>query len=541
MSTKKLKFLILLVIFFVVLLLGLYSFGDIKYSSKGGLSYAEKKADAEYLMSFLEKTYPYFDEVKATTGQDLLKEKSKIINSISKTSSDKEFYFQIKKVLRRFLYGQINLGTDSKSDSYLHLDKVLENQRKGYFDKLSVAKQKWAPIQRKYIDSLSKSFKYTCNIDAMYINGNYYITMSQNPEVHLGDEVVGVNGMPVEEYLKTIPSDKMFTFYDYTRDKYVAHHLFCFENHIPQNVIIKNSNDEEKKVPIASYTSTEPVLEDGFKSVGTNSTPARNNKDQSNFLNIFAENKIVALNFSQLSDDANNAEELDKLFTVLDENDYVVLDLRGNSKESLARDILTFVLPMNSNCSNYNIMEKNEINDAFIEHYRISNHPFTTEITSPIPSIEKLYPLSKYYIIKNKTTDFSGVNIQKGRVFILYDNSVSSVINNEILKTAIDGNYCTVIANNKFTLMDYTDSSLAASVILPNSNLIVTAQNVKVVDSNGTFIEKAVVTPQMIIKEDTAKIIDKLKKGEGYKLEMPLEDRYTSKDEYYNEVLKLIK
>ncbi|EQB89204.1 hypothetical protein M918_21495 [Clostridium sp. BL8] len=45
----------------------------------------------------------------------------------------------------------------------------------------------------------------------------------------------------------------------------------------------------------------------------------------------------------------------------------------------------------------------------------------------------------------------------------------------------------------------------------------------------------------MIIKEDTAKIIDKLKKGEGYKLEMPLEDRYTSKDEYYNEVLKLIK
>jgi len=49
------------------------------------------------------------------------------------------------------------------------------------------------------------------------------------------------------------------------------------------------------------------------------------------------------------------------------------------------------------------------------------------------------------------------------------------------------------------------------------------------------------VTPQVIIKDDTLKRIDNLKKGEGYFLKMGQEDKYTNKDEYFNEVMKLIK
>lgn len=92
MNNRKLKFFIILGAFLVAMLLGIYSLGDIKYPTRGGLSYEKKRADVKYLMNFLEKTYPYFDEVKEGTGQDLLKEKDKIVSSISKTSSDKEFY-----------------------------------------------------------------------------------------------------------------------------------------------------------------------------------------------------------------------------------------------------------------------------------------------------------------------------------------------------------------------------------------------------------------------------------------------------------------
>lgn len=543
MDNKKLKVFILLGVLLVSLLLGLYSLGDIKYSNKDGLSYDEKKADAEYLMNFLEKTYPYFDEVKATTGQGLLKEKKKIIASISKTPSDKEFYFQIRQMLRRFTYGQINVGTDSMSNAYLHLDKS-ETQGKGYFEKLKESKLKWEPIQKEYSKNLSDSFKYICNINAMYINGSYYITMSQNPEVHVGDEVIRVNDMSVDEYSKTIQSDKYFAFYDYTHEKYVVQHLFSFKDYIPKNMVIKNYMGEEKKVNVTSYDKTKPILENGFKAFETNFIPGTTDNNQGNFLNIFEENKVVTLNFSAFSEDdthMNNDQEREKLFNIIDKSDYLILDLRGSTNDALFRDILTSVLPMNLSYSNYYVMEKNEINDAYIEHYRISSHPFNTEVTSSISSLEKVYPLTKYHILKNNTIDLKGLSKYKGKIFILYDTYFSGVITKEILKTAIDQNSCTVISNGKFNLQDYADTSLSTSVILPNSNLTINAQNVKVVDSNGTFIGKVVATPQVLVQQDMAKVIEKLKNGEGYILEVSKENRYTNKDEYYNEVLKLIK
>ncbi|MEG0309057.1 MAG: hypothetical protein RR636_14020 [Clostridium sp.] len=43
---------------------------NIYASPKGQLSYKEKKQDAEYLLTFLEENYPYFDLKKRTTGYD---------------------------------------------------------------------------------------------------------------------------------------------------------------------------------------------------------------------------------------------------------------------------------------------------------------------------------------------------------------------------------------------------------------------------------------------------------------------------------------
>ncbi|MEG0773401.1 hypothetical protein [Clostridium sp.] len=67
------------------------------------------------------------------------------------------------------------------------------------------------------------------------------------------------------------------------------------------------------------------------------------------------------------------------------------------------------------------------------------------------------------------------------------------------------------------------------STLLPNSNLPI------------TVLRKIVITPHVIIKKDPNKAINNLKRGEGHILKLSTDQRYTNKDEYYNEVLKLIR
>lgn len=549
MNGKKLKIFILSGIFLVVSLLGVYSLSDIKYSTKEGLSYDEKKADAKYLMDFLEKTYPYFDEVKAASGQDLLKEKDKIVGSISRTSSDEEFYKEICELFQRFIYGrtELNIPTNKYDSEYTYLYEGPETLKKRNLKKPSEIASKWESIQKEYRDSLAKS-QYTCNIAASYINGSYYITMSQNPEVHVGDEVISINGMSVDDYGKTFSFNGKYykhnKVYDYDYEKYIFPSPFELRNSPPKEAVIKNSLGEEKKVEVVPFDPEKPMLEDGFKAFRVNSVLNTEGKVQGKFLNTFEDNKVMALNFSAINGDneyLNSPEGLNKLFSKISESDYLVLDLRLGYSIQLIQDILSFVLPKDVSYYDYKIVEKNEVNNAYINYYKGGTHPSVAEVTSSIGSLEKLYPLSKYQIFKDKKVDLKGMNKYKGKVFILHDKSINVDSINELLKAVVDHNYCTLIANGKFTLMDYYDHSFATSTILPNSNLVITTQNAKVVDVNGNFLGKIVITPQVIVRDDTSKKIDKLKKGQGTLLKISEEDKYTSKDEYFNEVLKLIK
>lgn len=549
MNNRKLKLFIVLGVFLVVMLLGIYSLGDIKYSTKEGLSYDEKKVDANYLIDFIEKTYPYLYEVKADNGQDFMKEKSKIVNSISKTSSDKEFYDAIYLQLQRLTYGRadINVSTDQYDIPYTYLYENPEASKKTNLKKPNEIKSKWEAIQKEHRDNLFKQ-RYTCNIAASYINGSYYITMSQNPEVHVGDEVISINGISVDEYGKTIPFnekyDKYDRVYDYDYEKYIVPSPFEVRSNLPKEIVIKNSVGKEKKTEVLLFDSKKPILENGFKSFEANFVIDTENNVQGKFLNTSEENKIIALDFSAINQDnqyVNSPEGIDKLLSKINESDYLILDLRRAYDAHLLMKILSFVLPSDINYYDYKIIEKNEINNAYINHFKGINRPSIAEVTSSIASLEKLYPLSKYHVFQDNRVDIKGMNKYKGKVFILYDKFFNSDIVNEILKPVIDQDLCTVISNGKFTLMDYYDSDFAISTVLPNSNLIATIQNSKVVDISGTLVSKIVITPQVIVKDDISKIIDNLKNGDGHVLKVSVEDKYTTKDEYYNEVLKLIK
>jgi hypothetical protein len=544
MINRKLKLFVVLGLLLVLLLLGVYSFGDIKYSSKEGLSYGEKKRDAKYLMDFLEDTYPYFEELNTITGQDFLKERTKIINSISKTSSDAEFIKTLNDFFRKFIFGAVGVTLDipPNSNAYTYFDEKLGITERTFNEKLYEGKLKWGPIQKEYWDKLFNT-GYPCNLNANYLDGEYYISMSQHPEVHVGDLVISIDGMDVHEYVKTLPYDRYYSSYDFLNKKNVMGYLFTPFGKTPKEITIKNSSNEEKKIELLPFDPNKPILEDGFSAYKNGQKVEISEMPKVNFINPTDDGNILALNFSAF-EEVNKyfgySRETEKLYSNINNCNYLILDFRDGFNPVLFNLMIEYISPKNIEYFDYKVIKKNEINDKYIEYLKGYPSDNTTEVTSSLESLEKVYPLSKYHILKEKRISIKGNNRYSGKVFILIRNGFSSDYSNAALKKIVENNYATVISDGKLPVYGYIPDESTISTVLPNSNLGITVQNVKLVDSNGTFASEVFVTPQIIIKKDKAKYADNLRKGEGYGPEIPEADRYTSKDEYYVEVLKLI-
>lgn len=545
MANRKLKLLVVWGLLLVLLLLGVYSFGDIKYSSKEGLSYGEKKRDAKYLMDFLEDTYPYFEELKAITGQDFLKERTKIINSISKTSSDAEFINTLNDFFRKFIFGAVGVTLDipPNSNSYNYLDENLGITERTFNEKLYEGKLKWEPIEKEYWDKLFNA-SYACNLNANYIDGEYYISMSQDPEVHAGDLVIAVDGVDVHEYVKTLPYDRSFSYYDFLNEKNVMGYLFTPFGKTPNEITIKNSANEEKKIKLLSFDPNKPILEDGFRVYANDPKVEVSEVPKVNLINPTQDGNILALNFSafeEVNKYFGDSRETEKLYSYINNSNYLILDFRNGFNDVLFNRMIEYISPKDIEYFDYKVIKKNEINDKYIEYLKGYPSANTTEVTSSTETLEKVYPQSEYHILKEKRIGIKGNNKYKGKVFILVRNNFSSDDSNAALKAVVENNYATVISDGQLPVYGYIPDESTISTILPNSNLGITVQNVKLVDSNGTFSREVFVTPQILIKKDKVQYADNLRKGHGYGPEIPEGDRYTNKDEYYVEVLKLIK
>lgn len=547
MENKKIKLIISVSLLGVILLLGLFSFSDIKYSTKEGLSYEEKKKDAKYLMDFIESTYPYFEELKEKTETNIIKDRNRIISSISKTSSDQDFFNNIMMLSRKFIYGYVavNINGETSGNGFTYLDKDLELNSSSYRDKALKGKEKWEPI---FLNYFQNSF-VRGNVTMHYIDGDYYIVASQNPEVHIGDKVIKIDGTPIDDYVKNLPEDKYYKEYDETYQKDICpYSLYSLKDKSSKmKLTLKTSSGEDKDIDMLPYDENSPLLEDGFKiySDSNFSEELMKDKEKRKFYNSFNDGEIVVLNFSafkDLNDHRNSSERKNELLSLINKSDYLVFDVRsGESYDNTFLDILGYTTPKDIEYSNYRVIKKNKINDEFVEYYRNSITPFISEITSPIESLEKSYPLSDYHIFKEKKFEIKGQNQYKGKVFIFSDATYFSEYSRELLKTIIDNDLATVISNSNLRLTDLQYFGSEASAILPNSNLRVTVSVGKSVDDNGTFIGKHTVKPQIIIQRDTNEVLEMLRRGEGISFDLKSDKRYTSDDKYFNELLKLIK
>ncbi|MEG0775007.1 hypothetical protein [Clostridium sp.] len=548
MDNKKLKLIIGLSLISVVLFLGLYSLSDVKYSSNEGLSYDEKKRDAKYLMDFLEYSYPYLEDIKEKNGQDILRNKNKIINVLSKTSSDEEFFKSISILFRSLapMSPSINITGEPFNYGFTYLDKDLGLNASTYRDRFLEAKIKWEPIQQKYWET--SGFAYiNMNIHTQYINGDYYITGSQTPDAHIGDKVIDIDRVPVDEYVKNLPYDKFYKDYDYNYEKYFTYTLFLLDEKISsREITIENSSGEQKKIEVLPYDINKPLLEDGFKAYNADGNFALKEQEirkSIKFLNFLDDEKILVLNFSAFNDlyvQGNPNEKKENLFSLIDNSEYLVLDLRNGFDNGFFYNTLDYIAPKEVDYTDYTIIKKNKVNDEFALSYSNSLTSFSSELISPLESFEKRYPLSDYRVYKEKRVKINGMNKYKGKVFVLYDNTFATEYATETLKLIIDNNICTVIAPNKFNLKE-NHYPLPTYFMLPNSNLPIQIKTTRRVDESGISFDKQVVTPQVIIKENTSKIIESLKRGEGSNIVLGNDELYTNSDEYFTEVLKLIK
>lgn len=546
MNNNKLKLSILGGMLGVIALLGILSFGDLNFSPKEGLSYEDKKRDAKYLVEFLEATYPYFDEVKKETGQDILANKNKIINSISRTSSDEAFYESISTLLSKFSYGltQLTYGLSNFGDSFTYTDKDINYKESNSKGTSLTTAEKWNSIDETYWKKLLSP----TNINFLYINGEYYVSSTQNPEVHVGDKLIKAEGIPIDKYIEKMPSNKLFKVYDPTYEKYVSHYNLASmqDDEISIQVTLLNSSNEEKVVEIRPFDESKPILEDGFSAMkNSNSEPVDEKElEKIKFVTTFENDRIIALNFSAYVDINKNyrssLKNKENLLTLISSSDSLVLDFRGGTESDVLFEILNYISPKNIENYSYKVFKKGKVNDKYIDSFRNKLNPSIQEVTSPIDILEKNYPLSKYYVFKEKGLEINGKNKYNGKVFVLCDEVLYSVNAAEVLSTIAENNLGTVISNTKLYSRDFNYDSII-SFTLPNSNLTINTNSGKKIDINGNFIGNKVISPQVLITKDTNRILDDLKSGKGINVNSVMEERYGSNDEYFSEVLKQLK
>jgi hypothetical protein len=545
MNDKKLKLMVGSSLIFVLLLLGVYSFGDIKYSSNQGLSYDEKKRDVKYLMNFLETTYPYFDEIKAEGGQDFLRDKNKIITSIAKTTSDEEFYAKLSNLFLKIPYGDLRMTTNTYAPvgNFKYLDKTLNMDTEGFKTKLDKGRSKWEIIENKYVEDLYSS-EVSTNIIAAYHDGDYFVVISQNPEIHVGDKVIAVDGIPVDEYAENAPTNKYIKFYDYTHEKHFLTALFPYEKKSPKEVTIRKTIGEEIKVKLSPMDTKKPYLENLYESNESFTYIEDSKSETGNFINYLDQGNTLALDFSKTEDLSTYFDGSIKkadLHSSINSSSNLILDLRFGFDERAVLSILNYISNKELEYSEYKVIKKNEISEEYIKAYENEHTITTTKVTSPIEALEKSYPLSKYHIYKDTLFHIEKEHGYKGKIFIFVNSSFVSDTFFKVFQSLIDNNIATVISDSNLLLPVPTESYFSrVCFILPNSNIAVMSTMMKTVDENGKFTLKKVVNPQIIVEKDKSNLLEYLKKELINMSEPKAEQQYNYNDDYYSEFLKSI-
>jgi hypothetical protein len=532
---KKIKLYILLAFLGVILLLGVSLAKDSKYSPRGGLTYAQKKKDAEYLIHLLKEVYPFHEKERK---DGILPSDRKLISQISKTNTDEEFYKVVSDTVSNLKYGMGNITIMTfKGEETVLLDDKWGINEKNFVEKSGEGYKKWSPLMEKSYQER----EIFSEIQAQYFEGDYYVVATQNPNILPGDKVIKIGGVPIEDYIKKNYEKKFgyryYKYYDSKRDKeIIGGDLIKLENKdskIEVTLSREGNVVKEAQVGVADPSKDWPVI-------GNNSTGEdQYENNRKGFLNILGNGKVVIINFSMEGLEDFQAIKKD-VFKAIDNSEYLILDTRtySNQRQSF-EEIFSYVNNKEVKLSRVNIMRKNKYNDQVIAGMERQNPTVFKEMEVHNANIDKLYSPSKFHRLKSTEISIKGLGNYKGKV-VLFCDSRSYFSSDSIVDIVKNNNNIISICDNNLETIDGKYIAAFAQAILPKSNLIVMLQNSIVVDGEGKPIVEEYIKPSYIVDLDKNLYEEKLR-GEISWFYYDNNRRYTEKDEYYKKFLEIIK
>jgi hypothetical protein len=534
MVDKKIKLCITGAFTVVVLLLGILFIRDTNYSESGGLSYEEKKKDAEYLVHILEEVYPFYEKERK---QKNIESKSKIIKSISKTKTDEEFFNAILNTLEGIDKGQVNASPNSLNERDLVLlDEKWGIEKENILIKSYEGQKKW----HEFFNKRYKINEYTApEVYTEYFEGDYYIRGTKNPNVYTGDKIVKIQGIDIDEYVGKHLNNKFhssyFKYYDSKKNKEVVlGDLFQLKDKNSKvKISVIGKDGIEKEVDIGVDDPNKPIIY--IENMVEHQYYMDNRKG---LLNVYEQGKVVALNFSM--EEPNYTEEAkDNIYKAIANSEYLILDVRNFSAGLLFHEIFEYICAGNLEINRYTIMKKNQYNDQVMDY--IENQYaaiFNEKYDFNNSSIDEKYPPDQYYRLKEEEIKLKGLGKYKGQVFIFSDVQDYTPISPHILTMVNFDDKISIIANNNMKIYGEYYLGFKPQAILPNSNIVISIQNSFQVDDEGNLLMENYFKPNYIIDKDKELYIAALR-GEINPLYYDNFRKYTDEDEYYRKFLEI--
>ena len=371
-----------------------------KINSKNTMTYEEKKNDGIYLLNFLERNYPFFNVKKQALGYDFLSNKEKLINKIANSKNDYEFYTNIYKTVC-LLQNNHTKVLESASLPYSN------NNKSPYaIDELK--------NKLKYWDNIKLNVFMFPNVTCKYIEGKYIVVNSLNPEIHIGDIIIKVNGIPVNTYALQ-KKDTTYLQYDFNRNVYYSNNLFMTMSsnkdilHIPITIMDKNSKIKNSKITLKK-------LDKGM----TYNTKNINTKNIST--KIIKKNDIAYLKVDSMIFTQEDIDLIENFFNDIRNYKNLIIDIRENcgGLQTYSDKLLSMINSNNIESTNYFCYRKSDFTDKYIENF------FPEFLGGKVLNNFKDISSDEFNIYKTRTILPYSSNAFKGKVYLLTSSTVYS-------------------------------------------------------------------------------------------------------------------
>jgi hypothetical protein len=257
------------------------------------------KTSALEFYNYLVNNYPFLEMSKSITGYDFKNNKADIINNLSMSKTSDEFNSNMIKILNKLLP-----GTHTR------------------------------PINMPLFIPQDITF--------IYLNGEYIIINSLNPDIKIGDIVSKINGINIDDYIKN-SDNVLISNIDLNRNKLYANNgTFLSKDNVTLTIVNSNSEENDFIILMKKTKNNSPI----------NLTL---NQVNSNIINtkILSDNEIAYLKVPTFKN--IDFQSIDRFISSIQNYKYLIIDVRNNvgGDMKLSKELMTRIISEPKSVTDY--------------------------------------------------------------------------------------------------------------------------------------------------------------------------------------------